>query len=154
MADYLRPLFAYDGWANREVLAALRAEERPPARAVELLAHIVAAQEVWWGRIRGEPPATAVWPELSLDACAERLARLGRQWEEYLAGMTAAELRRSVSYTNTAGERWGSTVEDILRHVLFHSTYHRGQIATHVRAAGRTPVLTDYIHAVRQGFVP
>jgi uncharacterized damage-inducible protein DinB len=44
-------------------------------------------------------------------------------------------------------------VEDILTHVLLHSAYHRGQIASQTRAAGGTPAYTDFIHAVRQGFV-
>jgi uncharacterized damage-inducible protein DinB len=34
-----------------------------------------------------------------------------------------------------------------------HSSYHRGQIAADMRAAGVTPAFTDFIHAVRQGFV-
>jgi uncharacterized damage-inducible protein DinB len=34
-----------------------------------------------------------------------------------------------------------------------HSAYHRGQIAADMRAAGFAPPYTDFIHAVRQGFV-
>jgi uncharacterized damage-inducible protein DinB len=37
--------------------------------------------------------------------------------------------------------------------VLFHSAYHRGQIASQMRAAGFTPAYTDFIHAVREGFI-
>jgi len=46
-----------------------------------------------------------------------------------------------------------SRVEDILTHVLFHSAYHRGQIALQMRASALEPAYTDFIHAVRQGFV-
>ena len=38
-------------------------------------------------------------------------------------------------------------------HVIMYSVYHRGQIASNVRAEGLTPAYTDFIHAVRQGFV-
>jgi len=34
-----------------------------------------------------------------------------------------------------------------------HSAYHRGQIATAMRAAGYAPAYTDFIHCIRQGFV-
>jgi uncharacterized damage-inducible protein DinB len=34
-----------------------------------------------------------------------------------------------------------------------HSAYHRGQIAADMRAAGFEPVYTDFIHAVRQGYI-
>jgi uncharacterized damage-inducible protein DinB len=67
--------------------------------------------------------------------------------------MRPASLEQQASYTNTKGEDWANTVGDILTHVLLHSAYHRGQVAAEVRAAGLTPALTDYIHAVRQGFV-
>jgi uncharacterized damage-inducible protein DinB len=58
-----------------------------------------------------------------------------------------------VTYTNSKGEVWTSGVEDILTHVTIHSAYHRGQIASDLRAEGHTPAYTDFIHAVRQGFV-
>jgi uncharacterized damage-inducible protein DinB len=58
-----------------------------------------------------------------------------------------------VSYTNSKGELWTSTVEDILTHLVIHSAYHRGQIASDLRSAGREPAYTDYIHAVRQGLI-
>jgi uncharacterized damage-inducible protein DinB len=58
-----------------------------------------------------------------------------------------------ISYKNTKGEPWTDTVQDILTHVLMHSAYHRGQIASQMRASGQTPAYTDFIHAVRQGLI-
>lgn len=151
--DYLRTLFAYDDWANREALASLKAVPEPSPRAVQLMAHIVAAQELWWGRLHNEPPSIAVWPELTLSECERRLAELSVRWRSYLHGLTTEQLRAEAAYTNSKGERWTSAVEDVLRHVLTHGAYHRGQIATHLRAAGHEAAYTDYIHAVRQGMV-
>jgi uncharacterized damage-inducible protein DinB len=82
-------------------------------------------------------------------------------WRDYLidlsgqrtTGLRARSLRDNVKYRNSKGEPWSSRVEDILIHVLFHSAYHRGQIALQMRASGLTPAYTDFIHAVRQGFV-
>jgi uncharacterized damage-inducible protein DinB len=34
-----------------------------------------------------------------------------------------------------------------------HSAYHRGQIASLMRAGGGIPAYTDFIHAVRQGLI-
>jgi uncharacterized damage-inducible protein DinB len=58
-----------------------------------------------------------------------------------------------VSYKNSKGEPWSSAEEDVLMHVVMHSAYHRGQIATDMRANGFTPAYTDFIHAIRQGLV-
>ena len=62
-------------------------------------------------------------------------------------------LNRQAEYVNSKGERYVSSVEDILTHVVFHGAYHRGQIAAKMREAGFDPAYTDYIHAVRQHFV-
>jgi uncharacterized damage-inducible protein DinB len=34
-----------------------------------------------------------------------------------------------------------------------HSAYHRGQVASHMRADGQTPAYADFIHGVRQRLV-
>ena len=44
-------------------------------------------------------------------------------------------------------------MEDILTHVVLHSAYHRGQIASQMRAGGAPPAYTDFIHAARQGLI-
>lgn len=146
-------LFAYEAWANLETLASLRAAGTPPPRALKVMAHVVAAQRLWLGRLKQEAARVAVWPELTLEQCDAQLAELSRAWQDYLGGLGAARLAESIPYTNTKGERWTSTVQDILLHVVLHSSYHRGQIASDVRAAGQEPAYTDFIHSVRQGFV-
>ena len=42
----------------------------------------------------------------------------------------------------------------MLLHVVLHSSYHRGQVATAVRRDGAAPAVTDYVHATRRGLVP
>jgi len=77
---------------------------------------------------------------------------LSRDWPGYLAEHHQS-LTERVSYTNSKGEAWTNTVEEILTHVTIHSAYHRGQIASSLRSAGMEPAYTDYIHGVRQGRV-
>ena len=103
----------------------------------------------WWG----QPSQVAVWPELTVEQSEAALAAAARRWRKYLDAITPAELARAVRYTNSAGESFSSTVEDILRHVALHGSYHRGQIATHLRLAGLPAAYTDYIHCMRQGIV-
>jgi uncharacterized damage-inducible protein DinB len=103
-------------------------------------------------RLRRQQETLPVWPELNVEACGERLDRLSRLWPEYLDGADES-LTEKISYTNSKGETWNNTVEEILTHVVIHSAYHRGQIASDVRASGGVPAYTDYIHAVRQGLI-
>jgi uncharacterized damage-inducible protein DinB len=144
-------LFAYDAWANREALASLLAASPAPPRAQKFLAHIVAAEWLWMVRLKQETRPVTVWPDLSLEECERQIEALGGAWRGYLERLTPAQLADAVSYTNTKGELWTSRVKDILLHVVMHSVYHRGQIATDVRAAGYTPAYTDFIQAVRTG---
>jgi uncharacterized damage-inducible protein DinB len=146
-------LFDYDTWANRDVVRSLGAGDAVVARPLALMAHIVGAEWLWWARIEGAVPRLAVWPTLSVGQCGAEVDELGRTWSGYLGRITARELERGIAYTNSKGESYTSAVRDILTHVVLHSVYHRGQIATALRAAGREPAYTDYIHARRSGFV-
>lgn len=153
LLEHLRRQFAYDAWANREVLVGLRASARPSPRLLQLLAHILSAERLWLERIRKQPPSLPVWPEFSLDQCGAQIAELDRLLQDYLGQLSSVTLLDDVAYKNSQGEPWKSTVQDILTHVLLHSAYHRGQIATAMRAGGEQPAYTDFIHAVRQGLI-
>jgi uncharacterized damage-inducible protein DinB len=151
--EYFTRLFTYDTWANHEVLTALRSSNEPPAHALKLIAHILAAERLWLARLEKKEPDIPVWPEFTIDECQDLASGLSQLWTSYLAASSEADLEKSVSYRNSKGENWSSRKGDILMHVLMHSAYHRGQIAADMRAAGLTPAYTDFIHSVRQGFV-
>jgi uncharacterized damage-inducible protein DinB len=149
MRRNLRRLFTYDEWANGEVLRVLKTSATERSR--KLLAHILSAERLWLERIEQRPQTLPVWPDLTLAQCEKEFADLGAKWKSYL--WSAIDLGRNVAYKNSKGESWNSREEDILLHVIMHSAYHRGQIASDLRAAGFTPAYTDFIHGVRQGLV-
>jgi uncharacterized damage-inducible protein DinB len=152
MSRQVDRLLRYDVWANGKTLESLR-QGTPPARSLKWLGHIVGAEYLWLARLRQEPAPLPVWPDLPIDECATLLRGISDRWDEYLADADGALFAQQVSYTNSKGEEWTSTVEDILLHVTLHSAYHRGQIASELRASGYIPAYTDFIHAVRQGFL-
>ena len=143
----LERLFDYDAWGNREEVQHLRSLEKPPEKAIKILAHIIGTEWLFLGRLRRDPKPAIVWPDLTLDQCAAQIEKLAAAWP--------SEFDRTdvVEYMNSKGEKWTSRADDILTHVILHGAYHRGQIATVVRGSGETPAYTDYIHCVRQGFI-
>ncbi len=153
LLEHLRRQFTYDEWANREVLAGLKANASLPLRPRQLLAHILSAERLWLERLRKQPQSLSVWPDFTLDQCEDQIADVARLWRNFLGQLPPAGLADTVVYKNSKGEPWTSTVEDILTHVVLHSAYHRGQIASLVRASGEQPAYTDFIHAVRQGLI-
>jgi uncharacterized damage-inducible protein DinB len=153
LLGHLRRQFAYDAWANREVLTGLRTSASPSPRPRQLLAHILSAERLWFERIRKQPQSLPVWPGFTFEQCETQIADLAQLWREFLGHLSPEGLAEKVSYKNSKGEPWISTVEDVLTHVLLHSAYHRGQIASQVRVGGEAPAYTDFIHAVRQGLI-
>jgi uncharacterized damage-inducible protein DinB len=153
LLQHYRQLVSSDEWANLEVIGSLRAAGSPPARSLKLLAHIMAAEHVWLARLFERQSPFPVWPELTLEQCEEQVRLLAVSWRDYLADNFPSSLDRNVSYKNSKGESWTSSVRDILTHVFMHSAYHRGQIAADMRQAGYVPAYTDFIHGVRQGHV-
>ncbi len=158
--DFLR-MFAYDYWANRECLAAMRAAESVSPDTVGRMAHILSAQKLWLERILKQRQSMPVWPASTIDDCVALAEETSSAWRSYLMQLTTqlgthlppGSLDDQIEYRNSKGQAWSSRVEDVLTHVLFHSAYHRGQIALQMRASGMEPAYTDFIHAVRYGFV-
>jgi uncharacterized damage-inducible protein DinB len=146
-----RRLLAYDAWANLQTLASLRGAAAVPPRAVTIMAHIVAAQRVWLGRLTGDPVARPIWPEWDLAQSEAQLAEMAGIWPRFHADPVLSDPSRAVSYVTSRGEPWTSTVHDILLHLAFHGAYHRGQIAALLGGSGQAPAMTDYILAVREG---
>jgi uncharacterized damage-inducible protein DinB len=153
LADYLRKQFVYNAWANQEVLTAIRAAGGENSRSVQLMAHILAGERVWLERLQHVPQSVPVWPEPNLAQCEAEAAKLGGEWHEFLDLVTAGDVNQAISYKNSKGEAWTNAIADVLTHVVMHSAYHRGQIASHMRSIGQTPAYTDFIHGVRQGLV-
>jgi uncharacterized damage-inducible protein DinB len=153
LLEHFRRQFVYDAWANREVLTNLISNAASPARSLQLLAHILSAEGLWLERLRQQPQSLAVWPDLSFDQCQAQIDELDGLWRDYLSQLSPQRLSQKIAYQNSKGEPWSSTVEDVVTHVLLHSAYHRGQIASQTRAAGEAPAYTDFIHAVRQGLI-
>ncbi len=147
--EHYARLMRYGAWANAEALASL-GRGSPPPQALRWMAHLVGSELLWLSRLTSEPPPLAVWPELDHAACAGRVEELAGAWPRYLSGLSPEDLTDTVAYRNSKGEFWTNGVGDILTHVVMHSAYHRGQIASAVSAGGGDPAYTDFIHGVRQ----
>ena len=149
MKEHFTRLFQHLKWADARVLESLRSAQNPQKRGLELYSHILGSEHVWLSRIRETTKRVDVWPVLTLDECES----IGREnvvaFTELLSRLTADLLEKRITYRNSAGDQFTSTIEDILTHIAMHGSYHRGQIAASLRAGGDSPSPTDYIAFVR-----
>ncbi|HUI85419.1 MAG TPA: DinB family protein [Candidatus Binatia bacterium] len=152
-ATDLRRLFRYDRWANRKVEQEVANLASAPPKSVKRVGHILGAEAVWLARLTRQSAPLPVWPELSITDLLLQLDVMERAWQEFVDGLDDPALESQCEYVNTKGERFVSTVADVLMHVVMHSAYHRGQIAADIRASGSEPVNTDFIQAARQGYL-
>lgn len=152
----LLELYGYNRWANRRALDA--ASRVPPedftrdvggsfASLRDTIAHLYGAEWVWLERCRGTSP-----PGLPIARDFPDAAAIASKWEvveeerhAFLEELDPARLAEPLTYTNFRGERWTYPLERILLHVVNHSTYHRGQVATILRQLGATPLSTDLL---------
>jgi uncharacterized damage-inducible protein DinB len=121
MLPYFQRLFAYDDWANREVLASLQSLQAPPPRSLKFLAHILSAERLWLERLLVQKPTYPVWPVFSLEQCGLEVAELPGRWKNYLGSLKEGGLIRDLTYKNSKGESWTSQRQDILMHVIMHA---------------------------------
>jgi uncharacterized damage-inducible protein DinB len=71
-------------------------------------------------------------------------------WSAYLARLTDQDLTQTIEYKSLDAGRFRNRLEEIVTQLFGHSWYHRGQIATLVRAAGGEPAATDLIYWCRE----
>ena len=147
--DDIRFLFEYDRWANARMFEAVDSlTEEQFAHVRDTLAHIIGVDWIWFQRCNGMNPSSA--PEWmsnpTRDALRTQLQSIERQWREYVDNLRDDDLPRVVDYVRLEGQPGSRTLVHLLQHVINHSTYHRGQVATRMRQAGGTPVETDFLH--------
>ena len=155
--DDLASLYAFNAWANARVLETLRAlpEARLREGAGRRLA--VAARHVRPhrgrdGRLgralrregrdapsdgRGASDASTTRSRVLL-AAQEKHARL-------LPTYDAARLAGPFTWKNLKGEAKTAPFWVVVRHVVNHQTYHRGQISSMLRRLGHAPKSTDMV---------
>jgi uncharacterized damage-inducible protein DinB len=149
MRDHLTRVFQHLEWADARVLESLRDAHTILKKDLDLYSHILGSEHTWLSRINGVPAKVAIWPTLTLDECEKLAAENAAAYQKLASELTPESRERRITYRNSAGDQFTSTMEDILTHVSLHGAYHRGQIAASLRAAGAVPIPTDYIAFVR-----
>ena len=158
----LELLVAYNQWANARTLdAASRLDAEAFRRDLggsypsihDTLVHVLLAERLWLARWQGNSPRETLDP-----AAFENVDALRAPWHEVETGQRAFvralapdALARVLSYVNTRGETWSYPLASMIQHVVNHSTYHRGQVATMLRQLGAEPIPTDLLVFADEG---
>ncbi len=152
LADRFRRWYEYERDCNAkslEMLASVPAERRAAPefqKAVDRMAHLVAARRRWLQRLGHLPEAPRLFPQgTKLDDLPALSADTEAAWVAYLSRLDDAELARTLEWEAPDKRRYRWEVEGVLTQVFGHAWYHRGQIAQLVALLGGKAVDTDYV---------
>ena len=152
LADRFRRWYEYERDCDAKslaMLASIPAERRAAPefqKAVDRMAHLVAARRRWLHRLGHLPDAPGPFPQgTQLAELPAQVADTEAAWVAYLGRLDDRELGRTLEWEMTDGRRYRLDVEGVLTQVFGHAWYHRGQIAQLVAALGGKAVDTDYI---------
>lgn len=154
-------LFEYNRWATLCMLdaaASLTTEELTRdlnnsfPSVLATLVHGLGAEWVWLERWKGTSP-TAFPDAAAIASMAALRGRWDVLWHDQLAfltGLKDGDATREVSYRLFNGSADARPLGELMRHVVNHGTYHRGQVVTMLRQLGKVPPSTDYVRWLRE----
>ncbi len=144
MKKYFLKLYQYNAWANKRVIGTLIRQQITDEKILSLLGHVVAAQFLWLHRIKGLPaPDVKLWGQYSLEQLITMAEKAGTEWLDFV--QNTDDFDREMTYRNYVNEPYTNNVENIMIHLVNHSSYHRAQIALLLRQKGFEPINTDFI---------
>ena len=161
MQDDFASLYAYNRWSDRLILDACRkltaeqygSEPVPGWTSVRSsIVHIAIVTEGWLRGVAGETAFQNVPTEEQLPTVddAERMLESAyRNFESILPSLTPETLSTPRTFSGRSRTfvlpPWA-----VLRHIVNHSTYHRGQVAAKLKRMGVEPPMTDFIKWVME----
>jgi uncharacterized damage-inducible protein DinB len=150
MKNYFIRLFEYDRFANKKILETVRKTNNPQT-AVQLMGHLLAAQQRWLSRcLQLSVADNDLFPQRETIPFEDLIDDSYQQWISFLSSLTPADMDQIIIYKNTAGTEYSNTITEILTQVINHGTHHRAQIGQQLKIAGaETLPITDFIFFIR-----
>ncbi len=147
MKAFFADLFAYHHHFNAETTKLLQAHlDQIPAELPALFSHMLNAHQIWNSRIL-QTPSFSVHQNHNPETW---IALDESNYKNSLLILNSRDLSETISYTNSKGDNFVNSIQEILFHAANHHSHHRAQIMRGLRAAGIPPLATDYIFYKRK----
>ncbi len=147
MKVFFNQLFDYNFYCNKKWIEECNRLDSVPEKSKELFSHILNAHHIWNTRILGRPSELKVWQLHDIKDWGDIHYENQRSSFEIITN--ADDFEKRIDYENSEGRLFINNLQDILFHIINHSTHHRGQIASDFRNNNLEPLPLDYIHYKR-----
>ena len=136
-------LLDYNFYCNKKIIDASIALISIPEESLKLFSHVLNAHHIWNARILGKSSEYSVWQIHEIIEWQDIHYDNQRSSFEIIRNTDDFDVR--IDYESSEGRIFTNTLQDMLFHIINHSTQHRGQIAVDYRKMGIDPLILDYI---------
>ena len=150
LKNHFLKIYRHMKWADVRIINLLEKELINSGKVVELISHIVISEDIVYKRITNEYYENRFWEILSIEECKRMVEETSSQYIKYILALPENDFQKKLSYKNSKGIDYTTSVEDMLTHLAFHGMYHRGQIMLLMRNDGHDVVATDYAMYMRE----
>lgn len=151
LSAHFSKLLKYNHWANLQVAIAMSEVEDPKEYGSRLLSHIMHAERMWLFRVTGKDTSDInLWEIVPVIFDLAGSGSITGEWLQVMAESTIEDFAKEIPYYTTEKEFKKAQLEDIITHLLNHSSYHRGQLMSYIRRQGGQVPRVDYIYYVYQ----
>lgn len=143
MKVFFNQLFDYNFYCNKKLIEACIEIDKVPEKSIELFSHIINVHERWNAVLIEVKPKYDVFQIHETKNWADIHYENQRSSFEIISNADDFDMR--LDYQNSNGRLFTNTIQDILFHIINHSTHHRGQIAANFRLNNIEPIPLEYI---------
>ena len=147
MEAFFNEIFDYNFYCNKKLIEECLVLNTVPSKTISLFSHILNAHHLWNARILNKPSEFEVWQEHEIKDWAD--IHYENQRSSFEIVSNADNFDKRIDYENAEGRLFTNTLQDILFHIINHSTNHRGQIAVDFRNNDIKPIVSDYVYYKR-----
>ncbi|MBF2708064.1 DinB family protein [Flavobacterium soyangense] len=135
--SYLKQI-RYESWANNMVIDAFSKATFPLERTHQIISHNLNAFSIWLKRIKDEEVTLKLWDLHTVDELSLLNLNLYSDWSAYICTLDDTDFERKIHFT-FMGKKASISIEDLIIHLVNHSSYHRGQVILQLK--GKLPAL-------------
>ncbi len=147
MKIFFNQLFDYNFYCNKKLIELCSATDNIPEKSVELFSHLLNAHHIWNARILGKISELEVWQIHAIEDWGD--IHYENQRSSFDITSNTDNFDGRIDYENSEGRLFTNTLQDILFHIVNHSTHHRGQIMMDFRQHSIEPLPLDYVYYKR-----
>lgn len=143
VALLLNELYDYNFFCNKTIITFAKETGELPEKSRELFNHILNVHHRWNALLAKTEPRLELAQDNPIDTWADIHYDNQRTSFEIITNADDFELR--IDFEDSDGRLFTNSMQDILFHIVNHSTHHRGQMMMNFRDHGIEPLMLDYI---------